>query len=75
MHNAGDYSEGIRLVSRRLVVNPNFAEAPINLGRMHAKCTTASNALWMGLPVHIEAAYAQMWERSQRGERAYRIRR
>jgi predicted O-linked N-acetylglucosamine transferase (SPINDLY family) len=34
----GDYSEGIRLLSKALVVNPNFAEAQINLGRMQAEC-------------------------------------
>src|SRR5215470_17975462 len=34
----GNYSEGIRLISRALAVNPDFAEAHINLGRMQAEC-------------------------------------
>jgi predicted O-linked N-acetylglucosamine transferase (SPINDLY family) len=34
----GNYSEGIRLLSKALVVNPDFAEAHINLGRMQAEC-------------------------------------
>jgi protein O-GlcNAc transferase len=34
----GDYSEGIRLISKALVVNPDVAEAYINLGRMQAEC-------------------------------------
>jgi protein O-GlcNAc transferase len=34
----GNYPEGIRLISKALVVNPNVAEAHINLGRMHAEC-------------------------------------
>jgi protein O-GlcNAc transferase len=34
----GNYFEGIRLLSKALVVNPNFAEAHINLGRMQAEC-------------------------------------
>jgi predicted O-linked N-acetylglucosamine transferase (SPINDLY family) len=33
-----NYSEGIRLISKALVVNPNVAEAHINLGRMQAEC-------------------------------------
>jgi protein O-GlcNAc transferase len=33
----GNYSEGIRLLSRALTVNPDSAEANINLGRMQAE--------------------------------------
>ena len=34
----GNYAEGIRLISKALAVNPDFAEAHINLGRMQAEC-------------------------------------
>jgi protein O-GlcNAc transferase len=34
----GNYFEGIRLLSKALVANPDFAEAHINLGRMQAEC-------------------------------------
>src|SRR5258707_3746670 len=40
----GNYSEGIRLLSKALVVNPDFAEAHINLGRMQAECGEYSGA-------------------------------
>jgi predicted O-linked N-acetylglucosamine transferase (SPINDLY family) len=33
----GNYPEGIRLISRALAVNPAFAEAHVNLGRMQAE--------------------------------------
>jgi protein O-GlcNAc transferase len=41
----GNYSEGIRLLSKALVVNPDFAEAHINLGRMQAECGEYSAAI------------------------------
>jgi protein O-GlcNAc transferase len=33
----GNYAEGIRLISRALAINPAFAEAHVNLGRMQAE--------------------------------------
>jgi predicted O-linked N-acetylglucosamine transferase (SPINDLY family) len=41
----GNYAEGIRLLSKALVVNPDFAEAHINLGRMQAECRDYSAAV------------------------------
>jgi len=41
----GNYSEGIRLLSKALVVNPDFAEAHINLGRMQAECRDYNAAI------------------------------
>jgi protein O-GlcNAc transferase len=34
----GNYAEGIQLLSKALIVNPDSAEANINLGRMQAEC-------------------------------------
>ena len=71
----GDYSEGIRLVSRARWSPIQTSLKPISPSAACRPSTPPPATLWMGLPVHIDAAYAQMWERSQRGERAYRIRR